>query len=273
MSTHVFDQAIALTATGDGLYTGATSPAYANMIGPYGGITAATVLNGVMQHPALLGEPLSLTVNYAAGLADGAFELSAQPVRTNRSTQHWVMSVTQIDGAGQRQTVITASAVTAARRDTWSVDDEPMPEVPAPHDVPPYVVPSPVEWIRRYEMRPIEGAIPSEWDGRGSGSLSRLWFRDAPSRPLDMCGLAAQADVFFPRVWLRRATRVPAGTVSMTVYFHAGVAQLAECGHGWTLGQARAQAFRNGFFDQTALLWNENGHLLCSSHQVVYFKE
>ena len=79
--------------------------------------------------------------------------------------------------------------------------------------------------------------------------------------------------MFFPRVWLRRATRVPAGTVSMTVYFHAGSAQLAEVGHGWVLGQARAQAFRNGFFDQTALLWNEAGHLLCSSHQVVYYKE
>jgi len=273
MTAHVFDQAIELTASGDGQFTGATSPAYANMIGPFGGITAATALNGVMQHPALLGEPLSLTVNFCAAVADGVFELSAQPVRTNRSTQHWVMSLTQADASGERQTVVTASAVTAARRDTWSVDDEPMPEVPAPQGVSPYTVPSPVEWIRRYEMRPIEGAIPTEWDGSGSGSLSRLWLRDAPSRPLDMCGLAAQADVFFPRVWLRRATRVPAGTVSMTVYFHAGMAQLAECGHGWTLGQARAQAFRNGFFDQTALLWSESGHLLCSTHQVVYFKE
>ena len=66
MGAHVFDQAIALTATGDGQYTGATSPAYANMVGPFGGVTAATALNAVMQHPALLGEPLSLTVNFCA---------------------------------------------------------------------------------------------------------------------------------------------------------------------------------------------------------------
>ena len=59
----------------------------------------------------------------------------------------------------------------------------------------------------------------------------------------------------------------------MTVTVYAGSAQLAEVGHGWVLGQARAQAFRNGFFDQTALLWSESGHLLCSSHQVVYYKE
>ena len=273
MNTHVFDQAIVLTATGDGVYTGATSPAYANMVGPFGGVTAATALNAVMLHPALLGEPLSLTVNFCAALADGPFEVSAQPVRTNRSTQHWVMSVTQAGASGDAETVVTASAVTAARRTTWSVDDEPMPAVPTPGEVAPYALPSPVEWIRRYEMRPVEGAIPHTWDGSGSHSQSRLWMRDAAPRSLDLCGLAALSDVFFPRVWLRRATRVPAGTVSMTVYFHAGSAQLAEVGHGWVLGQARAQAFRNGFFDQTALLWSEAGHLLCSSHQVVYYKE
>lgn len=273
MTAHVFDQAIELTASGDGQFSGATSPAYANMVGPFGGITAATVLNAVLQHPALLGEPLSLTVNFCAALADGAFAVSAQPVRTNRSTQHWVVAVTQTGASGEDETVVTASVVTAARRSTWSVDDEPMPVVPSPAEVPPYAAPSPVEWIRRYAMRPVEGQIPHTWDGRTSDSLTRLWMRDAVPRALDLCALAALADVFFPRIWLRRATRVPAGTVSMTVYFHAGAAQLAEVGHGWVLGQARAQAFRNGFFDQAALLWSETGHLLCSSHQVVYYKE
>ena len=38
-------------------------------------------------------------------------------------------------------------------------------------------------------------------------------------------------------------------------------------------GQARAQAFRNGFFDQTAQLWNESGTLLATSTQMVYYKE
>ena len=85
--------------------------------------------------------------------------------------------------------------------------------------------------------------------------------------------LAAMADIFFPRVWLRRARQVPAGTVSITVYFHAGSALLAETGTGYLLGQARAQEFRNGFFDQSAQLWNEAGHLLATSHQIVYYKE
>ena len=273
IDSHPFDVAIALNSQGNGQYTGATSPAYANMVGPFGGITAATALNAVMQHPALLGEPLSLTVNFCAALADGPFTVSAQPVRTNRSTQHWVVSTTQTDATGAEQTVVTATVVTAARRATWSLDDEPMPKVPAPDTLEPPRTALPVEWIRRYDLRAVEGNLPHQWDGGGSDSRSRLWMRDAVPRALDLCGLAAMADVFYPRIWLRRATQVPAGTVSLTVYFHAGSAQLAEVGHGWVLGQARAQAFRNGFFDQTALLWNEAGHLLCSSHQVVYYKE
>ena len=35
----------------------------------------------------------------------------------------------------------------------------------------------------------------------------------------------------------------------------------------------QAQAFRNGYFDQTAQLWNEAGELLATTHQVVYYKE
>jgi len=61
--------------------------------------------------------------------------------------------------------------------------------------------------------------------------------------------------------------------VSVTTYFHADSRQLAQTGEGYLLGQARAQVFRNGFFDQTAQLWNEAGTLLATSSQIVYYKE
>src|SRR5574340_1807198 len=87
MDIHPFDRAIALAPQPDGSALGATSPAYWNMIGPFGGITAAIAVNAVMQHPALLGEPLALTINYAAPIAAGAFRARARPARTNRSTR------------------------------------------------------------------------------------------------------------------------------------------------------------------------------------------
>jgi acyl-CoA thioesterase len=123
-------------------------------------------------------------------------------------------------------------------------------------------------------MRFVDGGFPAAWDGTEHGvSRTQLWLRDNPPRPLDFASLTALADVFFPRIWRRRATLVPIGTVSMTVYFHADAALLAATGTGYLLGQAQAQAFRNGYFDQTAQLWNEAGDLLATTHQVVYYKE
>jgi hypothetical protein len=37
--------------------------------------------------------------------------------------------------------------------------------------------------------------------------------RHDPPRPLDFAGLAAFADIFFPRMWRRPHTFVPLGTV------------------------------------------------------------
>ena len=93
MSTdkHPFDQAVTILATGvAGQFTGQVSQDYWNMVGPYGGISAATLVQAMAQHPQCLGDPVSLTVNYAAAIGAGKFEIQVDPVRTNRSTQHWL---------------------------------------------------------------------------------------------------------------------------------------------------------------------------------------
>jgi acyl-CoA thioesterase len=268
MTKHPFDKAILLKRQDDGAWRGQTSPDYANFVGPFGGITTAQMLQAVMQHPDRLGEPIALTVNFCAAVADGSFQLVARPARTNRSTQHWVIEMQQ-DG----QAVMTATAVTAVRRETWGVDEEAMPLTPPPAECPlPKFVP-PLNFFKQYEIRGIAGMFPSVWDGGGHSSLTQMWVRDQPPRPLDFTSLACLADIFFPRLFIRRATHVPVGTVSMTVYFHASAEQLAQTGTGYLLGQAKAQAFRNGFFDQSSQLWNEAGVLLVTTHQIVYYKQ
>ncbi|WP_313311755.1 thioesterase family protein [Pulveribacter sp.] len=275
-AVHPLDDALQLQAQpqAPGRYTGRSTPAYWNMVGPFGGVTAATLVAAVLRHPEALGEPLSLTVNYAAAIGEGEFTVQAVPVRTNRSTQHWTVSVLQAPaGGGEPLVTTTATLVTAVRRETWSAADTPLPAVPGPQQCERIGAMFPVQWLQRYEMRPVSGTLPGQWDGSEADSQSQLWLRDAPARPLDFPALAAMADIFFPRVWLRRARQVPAGTVSITVYFHAGAELLARTGTGYVLGQARAQEFRNGFFDQTAQLWSEAGALLATSHQIVYYKE
>lgn len=274
MTTHPFDQALRLTASSVAdTFLGATSPAYWNMVGPFGGYTAALAVRAVMQHPALLGEPVALTVNYAGATNEGEFTITATPVRSNRSTQHWVIALSQTNAAGEPEVAMTATLMTALRRDTWQANDMPMPTVPSFNDTARDRRDGPPVWLERYDMRFVGGSIPAQFDGREASSLTQLWMRDDPPRPLDFASLTAMADVFYPRIWLRRAKRVAAGTVSMTTYFHASQAQMSEAGTGYLLGQAQAQAFRHGFFDQTAQLWSEAGTLLATSTQLVYYKE
>ena len=268
MNAHPLDRAIAMEPLAEHEWQGHTSADYANFIGPYGGITAAQMLQAVMVHPQRLGEPVAFTINYAAALADGSFVARARPARTNRSTQHWTVELRQ-DG----QAVATGTLMTAVRRPTWGLQEIAMPQVPRPADLKLERARG-VEWIQRYERYYAEGDVPSEWNGQDMGhSRTRVWVRDRPARPLDFAALAAIADNFFPRNWLRKATLTAIGTVTMTVYFHADSGVLQSTGTGFLLGQAQGQAFRDGYFDQAGQLWNEAGELLVTTHQLVYYKE
>ena len=112
---HAFDAAIAArVARRRATWQGHTSPAYANMIGPFGGVTAAQALNAVLQHPQRLGEPIAFTVNFAAALADGAFLVHAGRLAPTARPSTGSSRCCQ----GER-TVLTATAVTALRRETW----------------------------------------------------------------------------------------------------------------------------------------------------------
>ncbi|AQZ97416.1 acyl-CoA thioesterase [Comamonas kerstersii] len=270
---HPLDVALRMTPQHDGSMQATAPAAYWNMVGPYGGITAAQMLQAVLAQPNLLGEPVSITVNFAGPVASGDMRIEAVAVRTNRSTQHWTVSMGQRNAEGEYEICTTATVITAVRRETFSMDSLDPPAMPDPATCERYDTQGAMEWLHRYDMRVVQGAIPTVWDDSGQESISQLWVRDDPPRPLDFPALAALCDVFFPRIWLQRARRVPAGTVGMTVYFHAGSEQLAQQADRHVLAQASAQAFRNGYFDQTAQLWDAEGSLLATSHQIVYYKE
>jgi len=96
--------------------------------------------------------------------------------------------------------------------------------------------------------------------------------RDGPPRPLAFACWAGRCDSFFPRIFTKRRSLTPIGTVSMTTYFHADAALLRDQGERHVLGIAKALSFRQGYYDQTGEIWSEDGQLLASTHQVVYFR-
>lgn len=267
MTSHPFDAAIRLESdAGDG-FLGRTVPAYANMVGPFGGATAAALLHAIELQPDRSGDPVALTVNFAAPIADGEFRIDATLVRANRSNQHWTASLVQPDGV-----MSTATAVFGTRRNSWSAVEAAMPDVPEPESVERTHAPEGIPFLRNYDLRFVEGPPPTDGVARPS-STSTLWVRHDAARELDFTGLTALSDIFYPRVFLRRGKPVPAGTISMTTYFHVDGDELARLGEDFILGTAEGQQFARGYFDQRAQLWSRDGVLLCTSNQIVYYKD
>lgn len=268
MNIHSFDEATELELE-SGIFRGKTSAAYANMVGPFGGVTAATLLRAVIEHPERIGEPIALTINYAAPIDDGEFFIKAKPARTNRSTQHWVLELFQ-----GKETIITGTAVTAIRRETWSDTELQFPSVPSPEAIPRLSTEGFPKWMNSYDIRVVKG-VPNITlaDVIDEDSATIQWIEDDPKRPLDFLSLTSMSDAFFPRVYIRLNKLLPASTVSLTIYFHVTGETLTSYGSQPVLGHARGLRYNNGFFDQAAEMWSKDGVLLATSTQMVYYKD
>ena len=261
---HPFDSALEFRHE-NGKVFGQTSAAYANMIGPFGGMTAAAMLKAILDHPDVLGEPITLTVNFAAGVKDGEFELEAKPERTNRSTQHWYVRMVQ-----EGEVVTTATAVFSARRETWGATDMSSPHLPV--EAAPVSTEMMPRWAQNYTFRMV-GEMRDKIKDAQPNAETLQSIQDKPPRPIDFPSLTAMADVFPPRIMIRRAQFAPMGTVAFTVYFHVDSATLNQHGDGELIGHARANRYYNRYFDQSAELWTSDGVLFATSTQIVYFKE
>ncbi|MFW0788370.1 acyl-CoA thioesterase [Gordonia sp. CPCC 205333] len=265
-SPHCFDAAIELRNTGAGTYLGSTTPAYGNVVGPFGGITAATLLNAVMQHPGCLGGPLTLTVNYAGPITPGTFDVAAQLVRTNRSTQHWNLALRQ-----NAVVATTATAIFGTRRQSWTVTEITPPVVPSAQSIAPAEFSELVGWMGSYETRFVSGDL-SITQGPQENSGTTFWINDKRPRAVDYLSLTALSDACVPRVMQRLGRFVPAATISLTVYFHAESTQVAKQADRPVLATARAHHFGSGLCDQTLRLWSDDSTLLVTGHQLVSFR-
>jgi acyl-CoA thioesterase len=272
MTTHALDLATALDGEpGATARTARTSDAYWTFISPFGGASAATALRAVLEHPDREGDPLALTVNFCAPIARGEFTVRTRRTRANRSSQHWSVEFTQGDSA---EAVLTASVVTAARRDTWSHQVASPPELAPWESLEPLANRASLSWVAQYEFRFAEGLLAfSETPPEPPRSpRSVLWLRDAAPRPLDFLSLTALSDAFFGRIFQVIGRIPPFGTVSMTTYFHASADELLAHGSAPLAALVDARVFHRSFCDQSVELYGAGGQLLATAGQVAYFR-
>lgn len=270
-AAHLFDDATKVTP-GDSRWSGHTSENYWAFVGPFGGVTAATMLRAMIDHPERSGDPLSITVNYCAPIAQGSFELDVRLLKANRSTQHWSVELTQ----GETGVAAFATAVFAVRRPSWSHQPIPFPGAPPFEQTKPYPKSSlAMSWVRQYDFRFIDGA-PTTSFGEPSATpvsaFSKLWIGDSAPRRIDMLSLLSMSDAFFGRIFHVRGALAPFGTVSLTTYFHTSAGELADDDIRNVLAVADAKIFHKSYGDQIGELWSPAGRLLATTQQIAYFK-
>ncbi len=287
---HNFDAAITLIQAADTPHRPSTTdlppvtinrflaqahPAYWNFAGPFGGVTAGTVMAAIMRSPeraaVAVATPLAMTLNFIAPLIEGEYTIETECTAQTRSTQHWNVTVRLADG----KPALTGSAVFATRRENaFSADELNFPEImradskgnkPAGISVPPQRAPL---WPQQYDVRFVEGRPLYE----NSTSRSVTWLRDAPPRSLDWCSLAAYCDTIFPRLYFRQTHLAPIATVSMTIHFHASQAELDAVGTAATVVSASARRFAHGFYDHAGAIWRDDEVLLATTEQVVWHR-
>jgi acyl-CoA thioesterase len=264
---HLFDEATRVVA-GDSRWQGRTSPDYYAFVGPFGGFTAATILRALIEHPQRAGDPLALTVNYCAPIAEGEFDLDVRLVKANRSSQHWCVELSQ----GSGDVAALATAVFAERRPSWSHQAAQMPEAKPFATILPYTkVAAP--WVKQYDFRFIDGDpnFASAKDVPAS-AYSKLWIGDRMPRQIDMLSLVSMSDAFFARVFHARRELVPFGTVTLTTYFHLSAEDLAAEDITHVLACADAKIFIRSYQDQSGELWSPSGKLIATTTQMGYFK-
>jgi acyl-CoA thioesterase len=265
---HLFDDATRVSA-GDSRWQGRTSEDYWGFVGPFGGSTAATVLRALVDHPQRAGDPLALTVNYCAPIAEGDFDLDVRLVKANRSSQHWCVELTQ----GGAEVATLATAVFAERRPSWSHQQAEFPQAKPFEQIVPYPkVAAP--WVKQYDFRFVEGNPDFGGASRDTpaSAFSKLWIGDRSPRKIDVLSLMSMSDAFFARIFHAKRELVPFGTVSLTTYFHADAKDLAAEDITRVLAVADAKIFHKSYGDQSGELWSPSGRLLATTTQIGYFK-
>lgn len=262
---HPFDAGIALEPISDTGFRGRASPHYWNEVGPFGGMTAAVLLNAVLVHARRQGDPIALTVNYAAPTAKDEFTVETRTVRTTRTTQHWTQEIVQNGHA-----VATASSVFATRRQTWARNEIGLPEsLPPAEQVAALDRGSFMPWFQQYELRPVRN-LGSTQDNQVH---THAWIRDMPPRPLDFAALASLCDTVMPWMFRRRKQAIPVSTVSLSIYFHVTHDELGKVGEDMVYTRSYGQVCHAGFMDSNAQVWSRDGVLLATTQQMMWVRE
>jgi acyl-CoA thioesterase len=258
---------MALTPVAPGRWSTSAGPEWNNPGGGlWGGYAIGLCVRVLEAEPDAVGEALSLTFTYAAGLAAGALDVRTRRLRQGGSVGVWEV---ELLAAGSDQVGVHAIVTTARRPVTPAFAFAKMPDAPAPESLPSQPAPPGVTLYRAtaLEWRTVEGFPPQP----GPSSRSLAWVR-SPHAPLDKALIGMITDNSPSRSAYALGSAVMSTTLTLTVYLHATAAEIAEVGNDFILVEYEGRVGGGGASDERSSYWTRDGKLLATGEQLAWYR-
>lgn len=259
---------IPLTPVAPGRWTTFAATEWSNPGGAlWGGYAIGLCIRVLEAEPEAIGEPLSLTLTYAAGLPSGALDIRTRRLRQGGSIGVWEVELLP---AGSDQVGVHGVVTMARRPKTPDFAFASMPAAPSPESLP---SPETAGVQTRYgasafERRGLEGFPPKP----SGNSRTLAWVRSRRGS-LDKALLGMITDNSAPRVMYALGPTVMTTTLSLTAYLHATVEEIAEVGDDFILVECEGRVGGGGASDERSSYWRRDGKLLATSEQLAWYRE
>ena len=259
---------ISLTPVAPGRWTTLAGPGWSNPGGGlWGGYAIGLCVRVLEAEPEAVGEALSLTLTYAAGLPSGDLDIRTRRLRQGGSVGVWEVEVL---AAGSDQVGVHAIVTLARRPKTAAFAFAVMPQAPDPESLPAAAMPAGMMHYgaTTFERRTLEGFPPTP----GSSSRSLAWVRSRCG-PMDKALLGMVTDNSAPRVMYALGPSIRTTTLSLTAYLHASPEELAEVGEDFILVECEGRVGGGGASDERSSYWSRSGKLLATSEQLAWYRD
>lgn len=256
------------TPVAPGRWTTHAGPEWRNPGGGlWGGYAIGLCIRVLEAEPEAVGEALSLTLTYAAGLPSGDLDIRTRRLRQGGSIGVWEV---ELRPAGSEEVSVHVMVTMARRPKTPDFAFAKMPAAPDPESLPSPEPPggSLHFGASAFERRTLEGFPPKPT----GDSRSLAWVRSRRG-PLDKALLGMITDNSAPRAMYALGPAIMTTTLSLTAYLHATAEELAEVGDDFILVECEGRVGGGGASDERSSYWRRDGKLLATSEQLAWYRD
>ncbi len=257
-----------LVSVAPGRWTTSAGPEWSNPRGGlWGGYAIGLCIRVLEAEPEAVGEALSLTLTFAAGLPSGDLDIRTRRLRQGGSVGVWEVELLP---AGSDQVGVHGVVTLARRPTTTRFAFATMPEAPAPESLPgaEMLIGSQHFAASAFERRTLD-AFPPEPSG---DSRTLTWVRSRRG-PFDKAMLGMVTDNSAPRAMYALGPAIMATTLSLTAYLHASAEEIAEVGEDFILIECEGRVGGGGASDERSSYWSRDGRLLATSEQLAWYRQ